>query len=66
MSGLQVKVRKGERADKALRILKKKMTREGIIESVRNKRYFEKPSQKKQKRIKEQKFKNYLRNKNNI
>ena len=65
MSGLQVKVRKGERADKALRILKKKMTREGIIESVRNKRYFEKPSQKKQKRIKEQKFKNYLRNKNN-
>ena len=65
MSGLQVKLKKGERVDKALRRLKKKMSREGIIEDVRNKRYFEKPSQKKQKKIKEQKFKNYIRNKNN-
>ena len=65
MTGLQVKLKKGERVDKALRRLKKKMSREGIIEDVRNKRYFEKPSQKKQKKIKEQKFKNYIRNKNN-
>ena len=42
------------------------MSREGIIEEVRNRRYFEKPSQKKQKRIKEQRFKNYIRNKNNV
>ena len=66
MSGLQVKVKRGQRVDIALRRLKKKMLREGILETVRNKRYFEKPSQKKQKRIKEQKFKNYLRNKNNV
>ena len=66
MSGLQVKLKKGERVDRALRRLKKKMSREGIIEEVRNRRYFEKPSQKKQKRIKEQRFKNYIRNKNNV
>ena len=66
MSGLEVKVKRGQRVDIALRRLKKKMLREGILETVRNKRYFEKPSQKKQKRIKEQKFKNYLRNKNNV
>ena len=64
MSGLQVKIKKGEHIDKALKRLKKKMLREKIIEEVRNRRYFEKPSQKKQKRIKEQKFQNYLRNKN--
>tara|TARA_R100000278_G_C5448882_1_gene156565 strand:+ start:377 stop:580 length:204 start_codon:yes stop_codon:yes gene_type:complete len=66
MSGLQVKLKKGERVDRALRRLKKKMSREKIIEEVRNRRYFEKPSQKKQKRIKEQRFKNYIRNKNNV
>ena len=64
MSGLQVKIKKGEHIDKALKRLKKKMLREKIIEEVKNRRYFEKPSQKKQKRIKDQKFQNYLRNKN--
>ena len=64
MSGLQVKIKKGEHIDKALKRLKKKMLREKIIEEVKNRRYFEKPSQKKQKRIKEQKFQNYLKNKN--
>jgi small subunit ribosomal protein S21 len=63
MSGLIVKVRKGERVDKALRRLKKKMNREGIIQGVRERRYFLKPSQKKQIKKKEQRFKNYLRNK---
>ena len=64
MSRLQVKIKKGEHIDKALKRLKKKMLREKIIEEVKNRRYFEKPSQKKQKRIKDQKFQNYLRNKN--
>ena len=65
MSGLEVKVNRGQRADKALRILKKKMLREGIFDEVKKRRYFEKPSQKRQKQIKTAKFNNMLRNKNN-
>ena len=65
MSGLEVKVKRGQRADKALRILKKKMLREGIFDEVKKRRYFEKPSQKKQKQIKTAKFNNMLRNKRN-
>jgi small subunit ribosomal protein S21 len=33
--------------DHALRILKKKMQREGIYKDMKNRRYFEKPSEKK-------------------
>ena len=65
MSGLEVKVKRGQRADKELRILKKKMLREGIFDEVKKRRYFEKPSQKRQKQIKTAKFNNMLRNKNN-
>ncbi len=65
MSGLEVKVKRGQRADKALRILKKKMLREGIFDEVKKRRYFEKPSQKRQKQIKTAKFNNMLRNKHN-
>ena len=65
MSGLVVKVKRGQRADKALRILKKKMLKEGIFDEVKKRRYFEKPSQKKQKQIKTAKFNNMLRNKRN-
>ena len=65
MSGLEVKVKRGQRADKALRILKKKMLREGIFDEVKKRKYFEKPSQKRQKQIKTAKFNNMLRNKHN-
>tara|TARA_Y100000033_G_C2708983_1_gene92395 strand:- start:161 stop:358 length:198 start_codon:yes stop_codon:yes gene_type:complete len=63
---IEVKLKKGERVDKALRRLKKRMSKEGIMEDVRSRRYYVKPSQKKQIKQKEQKFKNYLRNKNNV
>ena len=65
MSGLVVKIKSGQRADKALRILKKKMLREGIFDEVKKRRYFEKPIKKRQKQIKTAKFNNMLRNKNN-
>ena len=65
MSGLVVKLKKGQRADKALRILKKKMLKEGIFDEVKKRRYFEKPSQKRQRQIKTAKFNNMLRNKHN-
>ena len=65
MSGLEVKIKRGQRADKALRILKKKMLKEGIFDEVKKRRYFEKPSQKRQRQIKTAKFNNMLRNKHN-
>ena len=39
---VEVKLRKGEAMEKALRRLKKKLDREGVIRDVRQKRYFEK------------------------
>ena len=64
MSGLEVKLKKGQKVDNALRILKKKMLKEGIFDEVKRRKYFEKPSQKRQKQIKTAKFNNMLRNRN--
>tara|TARA_Y100000004_G_scaffold152426_1_gene175578 strand:- start:2932 stop:3111 length:180 start_codon:yes stop_codon:yes gene_type:complete len=47
MSGISVKVKRGERIDRALRRLKKRMDREGVIQSVHDKRYYKTPSEKK-------------------
>ncbi|MCH2174344.1 MAG: 30S ribosomal protein S21 [Lentisphaeria bacterium] len=41
----EVRVKKGEPIDKALRRLKKKMDKEGTIKDIRNRRYYEKPSE---------------------
>ena len=41
------------------------MLKEGIFDEVKKRRYFEKPSQKKQRQIKTAKFNNMLRNKHN-
>lgn len=46
----EVKVRKGENVDRALRRLKKKMDREGIMREIRAHRHFEKPSEKKRRK----------------
>ncbi len=47
--------------DRALRRLKKRLDREGVIRDVRAKRYFEKPSQSKRRKNKELDFNNMLR-----
>ena len=39
-----VKVRIGEQVDKALRMLKKKVDREGILKAYKAKRFYDKPS----------------------
>jgi len=39
-----VKCRMGESADRALKILKKKLDREGVMRTVKSKRYHVKPS----------------------
>jgi small subunit ribosomal protein S21 len=58
---LDVKVRKGEPMERALRRLKKRLDREGVIRDVRANRYFEKPSQSKRRKRKELDFNNMLR-----
>tara|TARA_B100001248_G_scaffold261719_1_gene253874 strand:- start:27273 stop:27473 length:201 start_codon:yes stop_codon:yes gene_type:complete len=58
---VEVHIRKGEPVEKALRRLKKRMMREDVIGTVREKRYFVKPAQRKRKTKKEQAFKDMLR-----
>jgi len=48
----QVKVRPGESIDKALRALKKKLDKEGVMKSVKAHRFYLKPSIKKRAKSK--------------
>jgi small subunit ribosomal protein S21 len=45
-----VKIKKGEWVHKALRRLKKKLDKEGIMREIRAHRHFEKPSEKKRRK----------------
>ena len=47
----KVRVRRDEPIDKALRRLKRKMDKEGIIRQIRQLEHFEKPSQKKRRKM---------------
>jgi small subunit ribosomal protein S21 len=58
---VEVRLRKGETVDKALRRLKKKLDREDVLRGVRAKRYFEKPCEKRRRKEKVAKFNNMLR-----
>lgn len=58
---VEVRIRKGEPMERALRRLKKKLDREGVIRDVRSKRYFEKPSEIKRRKKKVAAFSNMLR-----
>jgi small subunit ribosomal protein S21 len=49
-SVVQVKVRKGETVEKALRRLKKILDKEGIMKEIRAHRYFEKPCEKRRRK----------------
>jgi small subunit ribosomal protein S21 len=56
-SGLtEIKLKKGESVEKALRRLKKRIDREGTLKEVRNHRHFEKPSEKKRRKMKVARF----------
>ena len=46
----EVKIRKGESVEKALRRLKKKLDREGVMKDIRAKRHFEKPCEKRRRK----------------
>ena len=43
---VEIKLKRGESIEKALRRLKKKMDKEGTMKEIRGHRYFEKPSEK--------------------
>lgn len=45
----EVRLKKGEAIDRALRRLKKKLDKEGTLKELRNRRHFEKPSEKKRR-----------------
>lgn len=53
---VEIKLKKGEPVEKALRRLKKKIDREGTLKEVRNHRHFEKPSEKRRRKMKVAKF----------
>jgi small subunit ribosomal protein S21 len=48
----EIRLKKGESVDKALRRLKKKIDREGVLREVRNHRHYEKPSEKRRRKEK--------------
>ncbi len=58
---VEVKIRKGEPVDRALRRLKKRLDREGVIRDARAKRYFEKPSEVRRRKKKVAAFSAMLR-----
>jgi len=52
----EIKLKKGEPMDRALRRLKKKVDREGTLKQVRNHKHFEKPSERRRRKMKAARF----------
>jgi small subunit ribosomal protein S21 len=52
----EIKLKKGEPVDRALRRLKKKVDREGTLKVVRSHRHFEKPSERRRRKEKAARF----------
>lgn len=63
MPTIEVKLRKGESVDKALRRLKKRLDREGVLQDAKARRSYEKPSVRRRRKEKMSRFSNFLRNK---
>ena len=60
---IEIKMRKNEPIDRALRRMKKKLERENIIKDVRTKRYNEKPCERRRRKEKVMAFTAMLRRK---
>ena len=52
----EIRLKKGESVEKALRRLKKKIDREGTLKEVRNHRHYEKPSERRRRKEKVARF----------
>lgn len=46
---IEIRIKKGEHIDRVLRKLKKKLDKEGVLKDIRNRRHYEKPSEKKRR-----------------
>ena len=49
MEATEIRMKKGEPIDRALRRLKKKLDKEGTLKELRNRRHFERPSEQKRR-----------------
>jgi small subunit ribosomal protein S21 len=58
---IELKIRKNEPIDRALRRMKKKLDRENIIKGTRAKRYYEKPCERRRRKDKVMAFTAMLR-----
>ena len=58
---IEIKLRKREPVERGLRRLKKSLEIEGTLKLVRARRHYEKPSKKRRRKMKEARFKQYLR-----
>jgi small subunit ribosomal protein S21 len=61
---IKVEVRNGN-LEKALRVLKKKIMKEGLLKEMKQKQYYEKPSDKRVRKAKEMRV-NFLKNKKKL
>lgn len=61
---IKVEVRNGN-LEKALRVLKKKVMKEGLLKEMKQKQYYEKPSDKRVRKAKEMRV-NFLKNKKKL
>ena len=52
----EIRLKKGEPVDRALRRLKKKVDREGTLQHVRSRKQFEKPSARRRRKMKAARF----------
>ncbi len=52
----EIKLKRGEPVERALRRLKKKTEREGTMKSVRSRRHYEKPSERRRRKQKAARF----------
>jgi small subunit ribosomal protein S21 len=52
----EIRLKKGESVEKALRRLKKRIDREGTLKEVRNHRHYEKPSERRRRKMKMARF----------
>lgn len=52
----EIRLKKGESVDRALRRLKKRVDREGTLKDVRSKRHYEKPSERRRRKQKAARF----------
>ncbi|MHC1765078.1 MAG: 30S ribosomal protein S21 [Verrucomicrobiia bacterium] len=52
----EIRLKKGEPVERALRRFKKRIDREGTLKEVRNHRHFEKPSERRRRKMKVARF----------